>query len=544
MSKSKKNSLLVGGLTSTAGLFITKAIGLLYVAPFRSMVGSENYVYYAAGYELYDLMLTISLAGLPFAIAALVSKYMEKEDYKSVMLVKKLSQGLLGVFGFIAATVVLIFINQFIGTRGNITLEQATIYKNVYMLMTLSIFTVPLLSSYRGFFQGIKDYSTYSISQVVEQVVRVLFLLGLGFLAVYVFKTDSIYAVYGALIATFLSAFVAIIYFAIIKREKIVEVDNLSKYQVSEAVAVKDLAIELFIFAIPYLISVILSNRFGFSNMFLLPNALQDFGYNVLETQIYTSLITNETVKLIGIPTVLATGFSVAVIPEMSQALVRLDYPTIQKNIRSAIESVMYIGLPVFCAMYFLSDEIYYILFGGSAEFIKMGGDVTKLHVFYGAVSLLTPVIVSMMLTLRLQRYTLAYLAITFVLNFILLNPLVSKLGWSGAIITNIITSLIFISLSLYKIVVTYKVKFKYTVRKIVLMLLSLIPMYLVYFVLRLLKLPVFGINKVLGIFTLGIYGLSMLLVYMLVTNYLYLLQSILKIDFRNMIDKVIKKWD
>lgn len=544
MSKSKKNSLLVGGLTSTAGLFITKAIGLLYVAPFRSMVGSENYVYYAAGYELYDLMLTISLAGLPFAIAALVSKYMEKEDYKSVMLVKKLSQGLLGVFGFIAATVVLIFINQFIGTRGNITLEQATIYKNVYMLMTLSIFTVPLLSSYRGFFQGIKDYSTYSISQVVEQVVRVLFLLGLGFLAVYVFKTDSIYAVYGALIATFLSAFVAIIYFAIIKREKIVEVDNLSKYQVSEAVAVKDLAIELFIFAIPYLISVILSNRFGFSNMFLLPNALQDFGYNVLETQIYTSLITNETVKLIGIPTVLATGFSVAVIPEMSQALVRLDYPTIQKNIRSAIESVMYIGLPVFCAMYFLSDEIYYILFGGSAEFIKMGGDVTKLHVFYGAVSLLTPVIVSMMLTLRLQRYTLAYLAITFVLNFILLNPLVSKLGWSGAIITNIITSLIFISLSLYKIVVTYKVKFKYTVRKIVLMLLSLIPMYLVYFVLRLLKLPVFGINKVLGIFTLGIYGLSMLLVYMLVTNYLYLPQSILKIDFRNMIDKVIKKWD
>ena len=544
MSKSKKNSLLVGGLTSTAGLFITKAIGLLYVAPFRSMVGSENYVYYAAGYELYDLMLTISLAGLPFAIAALVSKYMEKEDYKSVMLVKKLSQGLLGVFGFIAASVVLIFVNQFVGTRGEVTLEQATIYKNVYMLMTLSIFTVPLLSSYRGFFQGIKDYNTYSISQIVEQVVRVLFLLGLGFLAVYIFKTDSIFAVYGALIATFLSAFVAIIYFAVIKREKIVEVDDLSKYQVSDPVAVKDLAIELFIFAIPYLISVILSNRFGFSNMFLLPNALQNFGYSVLDTQIYTSLITNETVKLIGIPTVLATGFSVAVIPEMSQALVRLDYPTIQKNIRSAIESVMYIGLPVFCAMYFLSDEIYYILFGGSAEFIKIGGDVTKLHVFYGAISLLTPVIVSMMLTLRLQRFTLGYLAITFVLNFILLNPLVSSIGWSGAIITNIITAVIFIGLSLYKIVITYKVKFKFTIRKLVLMLVSLIPMYLVYFILKLIKLPVFGINKVFGIVTLGIYGLSMLLVYMLVTNYLYLPQSILNIDFRNMINKVIKKWD
>ena len=49
-NKSKRNSLLVGGLTSTAGLFITKAIGILYVAPFKAMVGSENYVYYAAGY--------------------------------------------------------------------------------------------------------------------------------------------------------------------------------------------------------------------------------------------------------------------------------------------------------------------------------------------------------------------------------------------------------------------------------------------------------------------------------------------------------------
>ena len=99
--KNKSNALLIGGLTSTAGMIITKAIGLLYVAPFRAMIGAENYIYYAAGYEVYDLILTISLAGLPFAIAALVSKYMELEDYKTVMLLKKISHGLLGVFGFI-----------------------------------------------------------------------------------------------------------------------------------------------------------------------------------------------------------------------------------------------------------------------------------------------------------------------------------------------------------------------------------------------------------------------------------------------------------
>lgn len=540
--KSKRNSLLVGGLTSTAGLFITKAIGLLYVAPFKAMVGTENYVYYAAGYELYDLVLTISLAGLPFAIAAIVSKYMEKEDYKSVMLVKKISQGLLAVFGFIAATVVLIFVNQFVGTRGQITLEQATIYRNVYMIMTLSIFTVPLLSAFRGFFQGIKDYAAYSASQVIEQVARVAFLLGVGALCLYVFNTDQIWAVYIALFATALSALIAILYLTIIKRDKIKEVSDLADAQETEAKPALDLLIELFVFAIPYLISVILSNRFGFANMTQLPNALNAYGYDSLTTQLYTSLITNESVKLVGIPIVLATGFSVALIPEMSQALARNDYQTIRKNIGSAIESVMYIGLPVSFAMYLLSTEIYFILFGGSAEVIALGGAVTKGHLVYGVLALLTPVVSSITMTLNLRRDTIAVLIFTFVLNFILLPLSISMFGWSGAFIANAITSLIHVGVSLYIVKKKYEVSFKYTSRRLILMTLCLIPMALVYYLFRLVGLPIMSIGRFGGIITLGIYGVSMILVYITATNFLFLPQSILKIDFREMARKIFKR--
>ncbi len=540
--KDKKNSLLVGGLTSTAGLFITKAIGILYVAPFRAMVGAENYVYYAAGYELYDLMLTISLAGLPFAIAAIVSKYMEKEDYKSVMLVKKISQGLLAVFGFIAATVVLLFLNQFVGTRGTITVEQAQIYKNVYMIMTLSIFTVPLLSSFRGFFQGIKDYASYSASQVIEQVVRVAFLLGVGALCLYVFNTDRIWAVYIALFATAISALVAIVYLTVVKKENIDNVKNLAAAQEGEAKPAKDLAIELFLFAIPYLASVILSNRYGFANMVLLPNALQQYGYDVTTTQLYTSLITNETVKLVGIPTVLATGFSVAVIPEMSQALVRLDYKTIQKNIRSAIESVMYIGLPIFCAMYFLSDEIYYILFGGPAEVIALGGEVTKAHTLLGIISLLSPVIASITMTLNLRRQTLITLIVSFLINFILLPILVVKMGWYGSILVNMISTVLYIGVSLVIIKKQYNVNFRYTNRKMILMFVSLVPMIMIYYIFTFIGIPIISLGKLGALFSLGLYGIMMLLAYIVTSNLLYLPQSILHVDFRDMFKKVVKR--
>ena len=81
---------------------------------------------------------------------------MEKEDYRTVMLVKKISQGLLAAFGLISSLAIILFINQFVNTRGTITSDEALIYRNVYYIMTISILTVPILSSYRGFFQGIK----------------------------------------------------------------------------------------------------------------------------------------------------------------------------------------------------------------------------------------------------------------------------------------------------------------------------------------------------------------------------------------------------
>lgn len=540
MSKNnKKNSLLIGGLTSSAGLLITKAIGILYVAPFRAMVGSTDYIYYAAGYELYDLMLTISLAGLPFAIAALVSKYMEKEDYRTVMAVKKISQGLLAVFGFIAATVVIIFINQFVNTRGTISIAEAKIYRNVYLIMTISIFTVPILSSFRGFFQGIKDYTAYSVSQVIEQVIRIVFLLGLGALLVYVFDFDRIYAVYAALLASAVAALAAIVYLTVFNKRSIDEVQKLADEQVHDPVNVKDITVELFLFALPYLLSVILSSRYGFANMALLPSALNAFGYDAATTQIYTSLITNETVKLIGIPTVLATGFSVAVIPEMSQAFTRNDIKTIQRNIRSAIESVLYISLPVFCMLYFLSDEVYYILFGGSSELIAMGGAVMKLHVILGVFAIVTPVLVSICMTLKLVRQSLIALAIAFVINMVLLSPLVTTMGWSGSILTNMISTLVFIIVTFFVINKYYHVNFTYTIRRFILMMVSVGAMTIPYFVLRLIGVPVISLGKLMGLFTLGIYGILMLFTYLFVSNYLLLPQTILKMDFAKMIRKL-----
>ena len=71
----KKNSFIGGALVATMGIFIVKIIGLLYVIPFNMIIGEQGGALYGYGYNIYNLFLSISSAGFPFAISKLTSEY-------------------------------------------------------------------------------------------------------------------------------------------------------------------------------------------------------------------------------------------------------------------------------------------------------------------------------------------------------------------------------------------------------------------------------------------------------------------------------------
>ena len=104
MSKSKvRQSLITGALASSFGIFLSKLLGLLYVVPLNSFATDANMVFYSVTYTYYDLLLRVSSAGIPFAIAALVAKYYSRNDYRTVLLVKKLGSSFLLASGFVIA---------------------------------------------------------------------------------------------------------------------------------------------------------------------------------------------------------------------------------------------------------------------------------------------------------------------------------------------------------------------------------------------------------------------------------------------------------
>ena len=254
MNERQKHSLILGGLTSSAGIFISKAIGILYVTPFTMLATDANLVYYARAYNIYEIVLNVSIAGLPFAIATMVAKYNLKEQYKTLLLVRRLSTAILALLGFVAMMVMILLahpIAQFSVSGAADSLEVLRT-RNVMLIMALAVFTVPLLNSYRGFYQGLKELSIYSFSQVLEQITRVTFLLGIGFILVYIFKYDAIWAVYGAILSTSVSALGSIVYF-IQKDRKYLNAIK-AKALASDEVVPDQKAIikEMFYFAVPF----------------------------------------------------------------------------------------------------------------------------------------------------------------------------------------------------------------------------------------------------------------------------------------------------
>ena len=96
----KKNSFLGGAFISTLGIILVKIIGVIYVIPFNALIGEKGGALYGYGYTIYQLFLSISSAGFPFAISKITSEYNALGYKKAISNTYKVSLKLISVISF------------------------------------------------------------------------------------------------------------------------------------------------------------------------------------------------------------------------------------------------------------------------------------------------------------------------------------------------------------------------------------------------------------------------------------------------------------
>ena len=542
MTNKRKQSFIAGALTSSAGIFISKALGLLYIVPFTAMAGEANMVFYSKTYTYYDLLLQVCSAGIPFAVAALVAKYANRDDYKTVVLIRKLSTSILLTSGFIMAVLFSLLSKPLSSLilGPNSTPSDIQTQSNLFMILSIAIFLVPFLSSFRGFYQGLKELKAYAFSQVLEQLVRVVSLLVLGAIVIYVLNFNGIASVYTAIVSISIAALATIVYFLNFDKKNYYVINRAARMQKTPAKEKKEIIIEIISYGIPFLISSVLGSSMDFVNTNFFQSAMATAGYPYEEAKLLEGIIQVQCNKLTSIPQVLALGFSSGIVPYLTISLEKHDWKGLQKNVLDCLDTVLYIALPMCFCLLVLARPIYYLMYGSAN--LDYGQEALAWSSLLAITGTISPICTSMMMTLRQRKRNISYLLIGFIVKCITFYPMIQAFGYIGAITSSVLTSCVIIFLNLQCISNRFRVNYQRVVIRALKMIVCLFACNGAFFLLNYCGLSFTYDSKLMTFGLLAIYGIVCLLVYIYTTSLLKLPQKIFNFtSFKALFRKVIK---
>lgn len=542
-TNNKQKTLIISGLTSTAGIFIAKAIGIIYVIPFNSLVGEGNLYLYTYAYTVYEYMILIAAAGFPFAISMAVAKYYTLEDFISIKLIKKIGFSLLTGLGLISMVFVVIASPFFASIMAPPNAASIDLNKLSFsiILVASALVVVPILSFYRGYYQGLKEFKSNAYSQIIEQIIRVIFILALGYTCVYIFNTDRVVPVYLAIFSATFAALMTVFYYVKFDRAHRQEIDQLAAKQTRQKRTMKELTKELFIYALPFVLLACITNANGIINASFYAKAMAARGESVDFIQMTFSMLYFTCNKLTSIPQVLSIGFTMAIVPYLTSSYVLKDRLKMKTQMNEALSVTTYICIPLVFCLIVMSLPIYYTVYGG--DNYLLGGEVLKWAALLGISDTIFPSASSFMDATRLRRVHLGAVLVGLLFKLCATYPAIYYFGYGGSMATSAITTLIVFVIDLVFIYRNYRIGFAKFLKNLGIITLGVGVMFLTYGSLQLIGLDFIYNSRMLNFGILAIYGIATCLSYAIFTAFFKVPQSILHINFQEIWRKISKKW-
>ena len=168
MSKNEKRpSFLGGAAVLAAAVAIVKIIGAVYKIPFGNIVGSEGQTYFNVAYNIYNVLLTISTAGLPLAISKLTSQAhaQGRENQK-----RKIFRTAIWLFFVLGLAFSLL---MYFGAEQLAAMIHEPLGFWPIRALAPAVFCVCLLACMRGYTQGQGNMTPTAVSQVLEALCKV-----------------------------------------------------------------------------------------------------------------------------------------------------------------------------------------------------------------------------------------------------------------------------------------------------------------------------------------------------------------------------------
>lgn len=452
-NKSQTNSqaqLLKGSAWMTIGSILSRILGAIYIIPWYAWMGKYGNLansLTAKSYNIYSLFIIISTAGIPGAIAKQIAKYNALNEYGVGRKLFRHGLALMGVFGIISAACMYFLALPLSGFNP----QEVPVIRS----LALAVLIIPILSILRGYFQGFNDMMPSAMSQFVEQLARVIWMLLTAYVIMRVQHGNYVDAVTQSNLAAAIGAVFGIGLLVIFHLRHKRTVDPLiaqSNNQVQ--VSTNSLLFEIIQQSIPFIIIDSGINIFQLVDQYTFHPMIASFmhvPYDVIE--IWYALFGLNANKLIMIVVSLSTAMAVTAIPLLSGAHARRDYRDISRQIGNTLELFLFVLLPASLGMAAISDPLYTIFYG----YDRLGAHVLYLSSFT-AISLgMFTVLMAILQGLDENMYAIRYLIFGLVIKAIVQYPMIRLFKVYGPLLATNLGLLAVIAMSLKHLSVKYR---------------------------------------------------------------------------------------
>jgi len=346
---------LQGTLILTIAGFVVKAIGSINWILLSRVLGGEGIGIYQMAFPIYLLALQVSSAGIPIAISIVTAEKLALSDYKGAQRVFKISFNLLCITGLLCS------IAMWVGSDWLIKQGFITDSRAYYSLLALSpaIFFVTLIACFRGYLQGWQMMTPTAISQIVEQLVRVVVMLAAAaMLLPYGLAEAAGGASMGAGIGAF-AAFLSLLYYYF-RLPKAPE-DNATEPIAQESS--NTILIRLIKLAIPISLASMMLPLVANLDLFIVPRRLLVAGFSTNEATELFGYLTGMAVPLINLATIITAALATSLVPAISDVISRKDSEGLYYRTAGAMRMSFMATVPFTIMLYILAEPVVTVIY-------------------------------------------------------------------------------------------------------------------------------------------------------------------------------------
>ena len=366
MAASKKQNYLHGAAILAVSVVIIKILGAIYKIPLANILGPEGYGHFNVAYNIYNVLLALSTAGLPIAVARMISEANNLSRPEQVKKIFRVALSSFIVLGAVGSLVLYLFPVDFAVLLGDPKASQSI------AALAPAVILVCIISAFRGYTEGLQDMRPTAVSQVIEVAVKIAVGLTIAIILLKQGQSVPIMSA-GAVTGTTAGSLLACVYMGFVAAKRRKYEDGVTRLRSREELDLTSeksgRILKTFLkIGVPIALGSCVTSIISLVNTGLILNRLQDAVGFAEDKATALFGVYSMALTFLNLPYALLTPLTISVIPAIAAFRATKKIDESRNVIESSVRIAAIFAMPMAIGMSVLSAPIMIGAYGSSAE--------------------------------------------------------------------------------------------------------------------------------------------------------------------------------